>query len=81
MAKIGATHAPAMARLGLKEIAQALPAFPTHPIMPVEEVGLFGNALPQEVFNQRQGDVEPAVQPQHDLNMELDGDMEMEMGM
>lgn len=41
--RIGDGHAAAMARLGFKEVAQALPAFPESTIRPVEEPGLFGN--------------------------------------
>lgn len=65
--KIGAGHAAALARSGLKEISRILPAFPTS-IQPVEEPGLWGNPVPQEVFEQKQ------VQPQMD-------EPEMEMGM
>ncbi len=41
--RIGDGHAAAMGRLGLKELAQALPAFPESTIRPVEEPGLYGN--------------------------------------
>jgi hypothetical protein len=47
--KIGAGHLQAYLRAGLKELAQALPAFPSHGIHPVEEPGLFGNLTPQEI--------------------------------
>jgi hypothetical protein len=47
--KIGAGHVKAMMRQGAKEIAQSLPAFPSHGIQPVEEPGLAGNLTPQEV--------------------------------
>ena len=48
--KIGAGHAAAMGRMGIKELSQALPAFPSHGIQPVEEIGAAGNPTPQEVF-------------------------------
>lgn len=65
--KIGATHAPAMGRQGLKELANILPAFPES-IKPVEEVGLFGNALPQEVYKAR-----------HEKEPNIDQNLEMQM--
>lgn len=52
MSKIGEGHAAAMARAGLKEIAQALPAFPAQGIQPVEEPGLVGNPTQQIVTDQ-----------------------------
>lgn len=51
-AKIGQGHLEAMARSGLKELASILPAFPES-VRPVEEMGLFGNALPQEVYEDK----------------------------
>lgn len=51
--KIGAGHAEAMFRAGLKELAQALPAFPES-VRPVEEPGLVGNPTPQEVVRDKQ---------------------------
>ena len=50
--KIGDGHASAMFRAGLKELSQILPAFPDG-VKPVEEMGLAGNTLPQEVYNDR----------------------------
>ena len=47
--KIGAGHLQAYLRAGAKELAQALPAFPTHGIHPIEEPGLAGNLTPQEI--------------------------------
>jgi hypothetical protein len=47
--KFGAGHLKGMARQGLKEISQALPAFPHSGIQPVEELGVVGNPSPQEV--------------------------------
>lgn len=47
--KIGQGHASAMARLGAKELAQVLPAFPAGSVQPIEEPGLVGNLTPQEV--------------------------------
>lgn len=49
--KIGAGHLQAMARAGVKELAQALPAFPDSNIRPVEEPGLAGNLTPQEIVH------------------------------
>ena len=49
--KIGAGHAQAMFRAGLKELTQVLPAFPDANIRPVEEPGLVGNLTPQEIVH------------------------------
>jgi hypothetical protein len=49
--KIGAGHAAAMLRAGTKELAQVLPAFPSHGVQPVEEPGLAGNLTPQEIVH------------------------------
>lgn len=49
--KIGEGHLAGMARLGLKELAQALQAFPDS-IKPVEEAGVFGNVTPQIATDQ-----------------------------
>ena len=68
--KIGAGHAMAMGRLGLKEIGQALPAFPDS-MRVIEEYGVFGNSLPQEVYDQKQSMMQ---------ELELD-EPEMEMGL
>lgn len=65
--KIGQTHAAGMWRAGMKELSQILPAFPES-VKPVEEVGLAGNALPQEVFQDR-----------HDQEADMDKNIEMEM--
>lgn len=66
-AKIGQTHAEGMFRAGLKELTQILSAFPDG-VKPVEEVGLAGNALPQEVYQER-----------HNREPDLDQNVEMEM--
>ncbi|MGO9469780.1 MAG: hypothetical protein ACLQVF_37230 [Isosphaeraceae bacterium] len=50
--KIGQGHLAAMVRLGLKELAQALPAFPDSNIKPVEEPGAIGNVTPPIVTDQ-----------------------------
>jgi hypothetical protein len=65
--KIGSTHLPAMGRQGLKELANILPAFPES-IKPVEEVGLFGNALPQEVYKARH-ETEPHIEQNLEMQM------------
>jgi hypothetical protein len=51
--KIGQGALQAMIRVGSKELAQMLPAFPDS-IKPIEEPGLPGNLTPQEVFHQKQ---------------------------
>jgi hypothetical protein len=50
--KIGEGAFAAWLRAGLKELAQALPAFPDSTIRPVEEPGAFGNVTPQIVTDQ-----------------------------
>lgn len=40
---VGDEHAKGMAKLGLHELTQALPAFPDSNIRPLEEPGVFGN--------------------------------------
>ena len=50
--KIGQGHASAMARSGIKELSQILPAFPDS-VKPIEEYGLWGNNLPQEIFEEK----------------------------
>lgn len=55
--KIGAGHLAAMARMGLKESAQVLPAFPES-VRPVEELGAFGNPTQLDV-NQEKGKESP----------------------
>jgi hypothetical protein len=65
--KIGATHPGGMLRLGMKEIAQILPAF-SDSIRPIEEPGLAGNALPQEIYQARHG-FEPEMD--HTLEMQM----------
>jgi hypothetical protein len=52
----GAGHVAAMARAGAKEIAQVLPAFPSHGVQPVEETGLVGNPSQMEVVDAKGGD-------------------------
>jgi hypothetical protein len=64
--KIGQGHLAAMGRSGLKELASILPAFPES-VRPVEEMGLFGNALPQEIYedtNQKPPNVEQNLEMQ-----------------
>lgn len=66
-AAIGSGHASAMFRAGLKELSSILPAFPES-VKPVEEMGLAGNALPQEVFESK-----------HEQEAHIDKGLEMEM--
>ena len=65
--KMGATHAPAMFRAGLKELASILPAFPDS-VKPVEEMGLAGNALPQEVYKSKH-EQEPHIEQNLEMQM------------
>lgn len=65
----GATHLPAIVRLGFKEISQILPAFPDS-IKPIEELGLFGNALPQEVYKARH-ETEPNINQNLEMQMQM----------
>ncbi len=53
--KIGAGHLQAWLRAGLKELAQILPAFPSHGAQPVEEPGLAGNVTNHEVVRGKEG--------------------------
>ena len=65
--KIGAGHFAATGRAGLKELGQILPAF-SDSIQPIEEVGLYGTALPQDIYEAR-----------HQREAELQHNMEIEM--
>ncbi|GAB5440130.1 MAG: hypothetical protein Fues2KO_04790 [Fuerstiella sp.] len=65
--KWGQTHLEAMGRVGLKELSQILPAFPES-VKTVEEPGLAGNALPQEVFKDRYPDKEMDVEQNLEMN-------------
>jgi hypothetical protein len=65
--KIGAGHVKAMLRSGFKEVSRILPAFPQS-IQPIEEPGLFGNPVPQEIFDEK------------NMQKQVD-EPEMEMGM
>ncbi|MCA9213985.1 MAG: hypothetical protein KDB27_13025 [Planctomycetales bacterium] len=64
--KIGQGHAAGMFRAGLKELAQILPATKDS-IQPQEEMGIAGNALPQEVFQAKH-----AMEPNIDQNLEME---------
>lgn len=57
-APLGAGHMAAMGRMGLKELSQALPAFPSAGIQPVEEVGAVANPTPQEVMQGKESGIE-----------------------
>ena len=67
--KIGATHAAAMVRVGMKELSQILPAFPES-VKPIEELGLVGNALPQEVYKARH-ETEPNINQNLEMQMQM----------
>lgn len=47
--KIGSGHVDGMLRSGFKELAQVLPAFPSHSVQPVEEAGIAGNPTQADV--------------------------------
>jgi hypothetical protein len=60
--KIGQGALQALGRVGLKELAQILPAFPDS-VKPIEEPGLPLNLTPQEVVHQKHGrDREPELE-------------------
>ena len=61
--KIGQGALDASVRVGFKELAQILPAFPDS-VRPVEEPGLPGNLTPQEVMHQKHG-------RDHEMEMEM----------
>mgnify|MGYP000106075311 CR=1 FL=1 len=63
--KIGQGHLSAMGRAGLKELSQILPAT-DQSIKPIEEYGLYGTALPQEVFEEKK-----SIEPNVDQNLEM----------
>ncbi|MFO0900500.1 MAG: hypothetical protein U0836_23980 [Pirellulales bacterium] len=72
---IGTGHAEAWLRGGLTEIDQVLPAFPDG-IQPIDEYGLWGVALPQEVFEQRHAlDIAPVDAPQPSPEQDLEIEM------
>lgn len=52
--KIGQGHLAAMMRLGAKEVTQMLQALPDSTVKPLEEPGIFGNPVSQEVYEQTQ---------------------------
>jgi hypothetical protein len=52
--KAGQGVLQAALRLGTKELAQILPAFPDS-VKPIEEPGALGNLTPQEVVQQKHG--------------------------
>ena len=54
--KIGAGHASAMVRLGLRELRNA--ANPSRESIADTEMGLYGSATPQEVHDLRRGDTD-----------------------
>lgn len=85
-AKIGQGHARAMGRLGLKELAQILPATPQS-IRPIEEPGVCGNATPRDVDKQRHAasfqsrDLYGQDHAPGQQQSKLDHSLDMEMGM
>ena len=64
--KIGQGHANAMLRSGFKELGQIFPSG-KDAIQPVEEMGLFGNALPQEIFEEKKSQA-----PNIERNLEME---------
>ncbi len=65
--KIGSGHMEAWLRAGLKEVAQSLPAFPQS-IKSVEEPGLWGNPVQQEVYAQKQAQKQ-GPEPEQEMEM------------
>ncbi len=51
--QIGANQLGGMHRIGYKELAQALPAFPNQSVQPVEELGMAGNPTPADLAVER----------------------------
>ncbi len=64
--KIGQGHLAGMFRAGFKELAQILPAT-KESLQPVEDMGIAGNALPQEVFEAKR-----SVEANVDQNLEME---------
>jgi len=50
---IGAGQVDGMIRIGGKELGQALPAFPSQSIQPVNEPGTVGNPTPSQIDEQQ----------------------------
>ena len=78
--KIGQGHAAAVARLGLKELSQILPAFPDS-IRTQDDPGLWGNATQREVHEQRNSASIESREHQGPQQPKHDHDLSMEMGM
>ncbi len=69
---IGTGHLDAWLRGGLTELSQILPAFPDS-VKPIQEYGLFGTALPQEVFEQRHAlDIAPREAPELERGLDIE---------
>ena len=56
-----------MWRLGLKEIGQILQPL-TDSIKPIDEIGIYGTALPQEVYKARH-ETEPNIEQNLEMHM------------
>ena len=65
--KIGAGHVGAMWRAGLKELGQVMAATKDS-IQPVEEIGLVGTALPQDIYESRH---QRETELQHNIEIEM----------
>ncbi len=65
--KIGATHPAAMVRLGLKEIREIMQPLPDS-IKTPDEIGIYGTALPQEVYKARH-ETEPNIEQNLEMQM------------
>lgn len=64
----GLAELAAAGRQGLKELAQALPAF-NDGIKPVEEPGVYGNPVQREIYEQRHPDAEQHARKAPDMEM------------
>lgn len=57
----GLAEAAAFGRQGAHELTQALPAFPTTNVRPIEEPGLWGNPTPAQVDREANPEAGPAA--------------------
>jgi hypothetical protein len=69
LAKVIGPEVPAMGRAGLKEITPLLSAFPDG-MKPVEEMGMFGNKTPQEIYRAKHS-MSPYMERSHERQMEM----------
>lgn len=74
--KIGAGHASAMARMGLRELRGAI--YPGSNVAQQPELGVYGTATPHEVFQERHGESD-ARESSHDIADEQGSVLESRM--